>query len=294
MSRCHWLHVFALVGLTLQPIGDWGDAQGATPEKKEERQQVNQPVAPLDLAPINEGLTGIDKRLEALEPKPETADERRRAEGDLEAQAKMAVWAERMTYVTGASAFVSILGIVLLFVTLRQNRRSMKIALMGVRRANASVRVSRQTAERQLRAYLNYFNGRVMNFGKPGAYVRAQVVNRGQTPAYEVRLRQSAVLAPLPLTEPLRHGPEKKLTNAGVLQPGDDFGLTVTVTPDLTEEQAKAVNDGAAAIYFFGEIEYRDAFGQFRWSRYRMMLRGDFKENPAHGLVVCEEGNDAN
>lgn len=147
--------VFATVGLTLQPIGDRCHAQDGASQGQDKTEQAPQVIAPLDLTPINERLESIDKSIEALQPKPETADEYRRAEGDLKAQTEMADWARVMAYVTSASVIVSAFGVGLIILTLRQNRRSMRIGLAGVKRSGAAVRETKRIGEAQVRAYLS-------------------------------------------------------------------------------------------------------------------------------------------
>lgn len=189
------MFVFAVVGLAIQPIADRCHAesdarQGGEVPKKDVQPY---PVAPPDLSPLYERLERIDKSIEALKPSPETADEYRRAEGDLKAQKDMADWARVMAYVTGASVVVSALGVGLIVLTLRQNKRSLRIALAGVRRSSAAIRETKRIGEAQARAYLSVIRADLELDRRPRIHPQIDAIelyltfhNSGATPAINV------------------------------------------------------------------------------------------------------------
>jgi hypothetical protein len=43
----------------------------------------------------------------------------------------------------------------------------------------------------------------------------------------------------------------------------------------LTSEEMDDVINGSAAVYLYGEVRYRDAFDQPRFTKYRMFCNGD-------------------
>ena len=61
----------------------------------------------------------------------------------------------------------------------------------------------------------------------------------------------------------------------------------------LSTAGAKALADGTAAIYVWGLITYKDAFGTDRFTNYRYMIGGNVGVRGVF-LAQCENGNEAN
>jgi hypothetical protein len=275
MVRTRNLFVTALVGLALQPICEWSYAQSSTLQQKENVQQAAPVVAAPDLTPLNDSLKAIEKHLESMKPGPETADEYRRAEGDLKAQNDMAVWAERMAYITLASVVMSALGVGLLIVTLRQNKVAMRIALAGVKSASQSVRVTKQTGERQLRAYVflsdkDAFQQVTFEAGKPPFGI-INIKNFGQTPAYNIQLQRGSFCAPWPMPDDFNLPDENFDADAGgaTLAPASEtLFLIYPEGPSVDTSIVDLVRVGKSTFYLWGRIRYTDAFEKVRTTEF--------------------------
>jgi hypothetical protein len=299
MSRSNWLPVTALVGLALQPVGNCSYAQTGAANSKQQPQQTPQIVAPLDLAPLNERLERIDKSIEALQPKPETADENRRAEGDLKAQQDMAWWAKWMTIATGLSVFVSALGVGLIVLTLRQNKRAMRIALAGAKSASRSVRVAKQAADASSALERGYvFVKPEYNIGlrspRPGALIdeslpyfsaSSEIRNYGRTPII-LRTFESAVDLLSKPSEPDNTLPMPVILFPGgrVLEAGQKWNSSSASTTPITGSDWRiTVDEGVAFVWYYGKVTYEDVLGNIRFTRFRWQYNGLAKSFEPYG-----------
>jgi hypothetical protein len=182
--------------------------------------------------------------------------------GDNPAQATMA-WAS-----VAASAF-SLLAIVLLFLTLRDARRS---------------------DERQMRAYMHVR----VSVETQADHFRISLVgkNHGQTPAYRVMARCSWSDQMTDTDHSLM--PER---SRGSLGPGEELHMTALTNAapypgeSLTEEQCVAIRTGATCLYVYGRIDYVDAFNKPRWTTFRHRLE---RKPEGLRLTVASDGNDSN
>jgi hypothetical protein len=267
MLRSYRLLIAAVVGLAVQPIGEGSYAQDRASNGEAKPQEAPGVIAPFDLAPLNERLESIDESIEALKAGPESADENRRAEGDLKAQEDMAKWAFWMLVATSASVAVSAAGVGLIVFTLRQNKRSMRIALSGVRRASQSVRVAQQTARRELRAYVFGHPKNVHVSGKTLVSVTLTVRNHGSTPASNVGMKGGVNIYPYPLpNEVIIDFPEVDMTTQ-TLPPGAEFPAKIAVNRTATAIDEQRLRAGTHRLYAFAVIKYRDAFGHERTTK---------------------------
>lgn len=66
------------------------------------------------------------------------------------------------------------------------------------------------------------------------------------------------------------------------------------LNPSLTAQQTAGLRAGTAAIYVYGEISYRDAFGKERLTKYRLMhhMTGG-AIGVSTNLSFTHEGNEA-
>ena len=62
----------------------------------------------------------------------------------------------------------------------------------------------------------------------------------------------------------------------------------------ISQQEIQDIAAGTRAIFFYGRLEYRDAFNRKRFTNFRLQYQGQFP--PAQGAVFsfCAEGNDAN
>src|SRR5262249_47981450 len=119
-------------------------------------------------------------------------------DADLCAQRRMAKATEEQTGLNTTSLW-------LLFFTLCATIAAAVFARRAALAAHKTVQVMEVTATRQLRAYINYDGGNVIQFeGTQPPLVQVVIRNFGQTPAYNVRTRVDIWLTATPLTVPFR------------------------------------------------------------------------------------------
>jgi hypothetical protein len=150
------------------------------------------------------------------------------------------------------------------------------------------------TAKRQLRAYVDLMSGQVIDFGIPNRPFRVRIVvkNSGQTPAYEVDQWVSVGPDDIPpkigFPPPSPEIPSIKST----LAPGA-VSTTLQECEPLSAMQIEKIRSGKAAIWAWGEIAYKDAFGEDRKSWFRLIYRGGDHTRPRGGMSVDRDGNGA-
>lgn len=173
------------------------------------------------------------------------------------------------------------------------------VALVAVSVAIHSNYIASNTGKRQLRAYAGN-KGAVITMTEDGELsFRVRYTNYGPTPALHVVIRTSCTATPLPLQVPLIPDatpgqtkstaimwPNQELRHDGtMIKPG--MNLPARFTPEYRDDIAT----GRAAIFIYGDIHYRDVFGDPHVTTFRLMYTGPWGGKKA--LTFCDEGNDA-
>jgi hypothetical protein len=165
-----------------------------------------------------------------------------------------------------------------------------------------TLRHSRQSVERQLRAYVFVSGAAVTNVTEGDGIPEAQVVikNFGQTPAYKVVNVTGFAMDVYPPPKSIRLTVPKEEFSTPIAK--SDLGPTQveTSTTDakekkrpLSQDEKAALAEGKLIIYVYGEIRYVDAFGRPQSTKYRYMMGGPVGVRSGGRLVSCEEGNEA-
>mgnify|MGYP006909091071 CR=1 FL=1 len=279
MSRSYWIAAIALglIGFAIS-----GQAQEVV-QDQQERAQSQQ--APAQALPIPFPVDIVEGETEAAARKLREAESRQRAIDDLAAQQGMNAATQRMAdYSFWSTVFVGI-GTILLVGTLL-------LTLQANKAARAAVKVTRDIGNHQLRAYLGVLDASITPLRSGTHPLRAKITikNFGQTPAHNVTHLHAVNVRPFPNSEDFElvsSGPQSR----SVLEPGAVVE-SVLVGESLTIDEEDAVRDGRMAIYAYGEIEFVDAFGAKRISKYRLMQGGDV--GIRNGLLsTCGEGNES-
>jgi hypothetical protein len=159
----------------------------------------------------------------------------------------------------------------------------------------------RDTAIRELRACVCLSNA-VIEFRQERApEIRIYIKNYGKTPAYDVRWWTETWIAEYPPKQPLPKPPPNFVTAISVLAPGGKPHTMVTLqNPPIPEDQMPKLGTRELTLYAYGKVTYRDAFGNERYTEYRLMHGG---LEPIHmrdkngikvGLLKTDlEGNEA-
>ena len=132
---------------------------------------------------------------------------------------------------------------------------------------------TRETARRELRAYLAVeIAGAVYQETTKGIRFEAKpsLVNRGQTPAYNINYRARADILPYPIPKrmPLPE-PEKLREYAAFLARDQGFGLSAFITNMIDDNRVKSVMfSEKSRLCVWGTIEYRDIFGREHYTNF--------------------------
>jgi hypothetical protein len=152
----------------------------------------------------------------------------------------------------------------------------------------------KDSAQRQLRAYVMGESGTIVNIANPipaflgqvfsdtgaaitnlacGPIAYVQIKNTGQTPAFEVEHWGNICVREFPLTATLPSEINGTRTNLirSVLGAGIPSTKTLFHGPLLTEQQIANLRAGTAAIYVYGEIRYTDIYKKTHFTKYRLM-----------------------
>ena len=152
------------------------------------------------------------------------------------------------------------------------------------------------TAKRQLRAYVFPIHSGLSNLvvgGVPAFHVT--IKNSGQTPAYRVKHRAAGWITTYPIEGafPEIPPPGEQMVSTNNLGPGGDQVKNGNCSDvPLTAGTMSDLEKGKSAIYVYGEINFRDAFGKDRWVNYRHMTGGSVGFRRDGFIVHCEDGNE--
>jgi len=156
---------------------------------------------------------------------------------------------------------------------------------------------AQETAERQLRAYVFVESHSDSEVHKPVVSTDGQsvlplkVFNRGQTPAYDVRVWVGARILPPNIFPPARP-PQGLKFHPIDLGPGSHVAIDGRLNGPWTEQEREGVLSGVMQIYVHGKIWYIDAFDNRQWTEFKLALPIN-KDRSFTGLHVCPEGNKA-
>jgi hypothetical protein len=171
--------------------------------------------------------------------------------------------------------------------------RSLVQSEEGLKAASDANQLARETAQRELRAYVSAEKIAVVGLyvGHKATFV-LEIVNRGQTPAYDVEIWSM----PLAVTgEPDRAKAFRKntghKTSKMVLGPSQDHTHTNASAGEITPESHFFLMNGGTMIYF-GVITYRDAFKKRRRTAFKYFVDGSGDlQHGAVFLTACGRGN---
>jgi len=192
-------------------------------------------------------------------------------------------------------------------------------AIVSTRSLNAfrrQIRLSEETAERQLRAYVLGETASIFNVANPvpmfpgqtfqptgaeitnpasGPGVIIQIKNTGQTPAFKVNHWGNICFAGVPLSMGLPAPLPQPFIFESVLGPGISSTKLLFMPQPLSTAEVASLRNGTGAVYVYGHIEYEDAFGNARRSSYRLLhhVTGG-AIGVSTSLTFADGGNDAN
>lgn len=163
-------------------------------------------------------------------------------------------------------------------------------AATAAKSAAASNEIARETAKRELRAYINITQVRVDGLEGDARFC-LEYKNCGQTPAYDIRGWNGIELRDIESTQIFEStGNDAGL---GVLGPGNSAYFIKPAPRRLVMKEFDMLRAGEAAIYLWGEISYRDIFGEWHTTRFRYFIGGRHGVQPDRRMEYCDDGNEA-
>jgi hypothetical protein len=152
-----------------------------------------------------------------------------------------------------------------------------------------------RNAERQLRAYVLAVQGRVRRFAiNEPIDIGITTKNTGQTPGYDFHQTISIAMTDYPPNEPHEDIVWSEPIYKSIIGPGE-FSSSFADFPNfkLSEGQFREIKAGKAAIWAYGEIRYRDAFGKRHVTKFKFIYTGDIVTDPPGGMSLEASGNEA-
>ncbi|HEV2594168.1 MAG TPA: hypothetical protein VGU01_03085 [Sphingomicrobium sp.] len=159
--------------------------------------------------------------------------------------------------------------------------------------------ISRDTARRQLRAYVGCVGAEAHGIdGSAALQITIKFRNAGQTPAHGLSAKGGCRMfqypGPTTFNEVSDH-----IHAPSTLVPGGE--TLKTETAPITAVQKRDLFAGKYALYAYGQATYTDVFGEQHVTHYRMLLGGrqklrtQRKGDEVVGLLAhTEEGNESN
>lgn len=211
---------------------------------------------------------------------PKAYEQRRRTKEGLVAQLSMA----NSNFYGMVATWV---GVVLLIGTLWETNKTASAA-------RAAVDGARESAEKQLRAYVTLNQVEITQFevGKP-LLIRIPMTNTGQTPAHDYRgwFFIESVLA---VRIPIHRFRKAKTISRYTLGPGVEAtayeaSMEGLVDRPLSGKQHLLITSGLATLFVSGRDYYTDVFGNRHITSYRYQHTGPV--DCPHRMKICAEGN---
>lgn len=270
------------------------------PQPPQRQAAPRQQVAPRDLRGTSDSPVVV-RVIPLPISKQDSADAQREAKRKADTDA----WIVRLT---GLLTIIAAMQLVLFSWQLRQMHASVKDATLAAQAATvsaeaaqrsatlteAALTLSKDTANRQLRAYL------LVKRAKMGLVVvdknpvaRITLINTGQTPAYKLRPAGAFEFAAFPRQEPWTIPPSGPRVGRGPLGAGRSFTMLMTFPYRMPREALTDFQAGTTAFFSFGSIEYEDVFGAVHTTHFRF----EYDRNSARGenmqMSICRDGNEA-
>ena len=227
--------------------------------------------------------------------KPPSTAEQQPDYCDLAAQQSMANATLGMEWATWLMTLLTLFAVILIYRTLHATKETLNeagkataAAIAGTKAAQDTVAVTRETANRQLRAYISTSLATISGFpGEPKVTIGFK--NSGQTPASDACVRALRML--LPRVAMQFDVSESEARQLGDIGPGGVKSSYWMLT-DFADADEDMISSGEIVFVITGDCRYRDAFGQQQTTNFRFEMDGtDGLTNRA--LNVCDGGNNS-
>lgn len=257
MSRNYWIAILAF-GLALLLEG-----QGNAQEEQEQSEQSREaPQADQEPFSIPVRILEPEREEQTRQRREQEADQRQiedlRAQQGMDESTRVMKWAA-----IWQTVFIFI-GTIAVVWTLRLMVQANKAAIKAAEASEQAVRITRESYEAQLRAYLSFKFTQVEGSteARPGRLVTT-IKNHGNTPAFILQSVARYKLFKDGEASKIffRDDPDQKLAAQGMVFPGEVEVLNLDA--QLTSEVARVIREGGS-IHVAGVLIYKDAFGVTR------------------------------
>ena len=165
--------------------------------------------------------------------------------------------------------------------------------------------IANGAAEKQLRAYVTLTSACALQYTPRKFRASLTVKNAGQTPAYKVMSKSTAIFKPKTYSGKFDLSQET-YTNGKEMTSGPGREWTINVDYNLQKTDEPGFNAHTSVIWVFGQIVYVDAFGNERFTNFRFKQgevisvstkqqgRGTVTDGFGCALLFTDEGNDSN
>jgi len=166
-----------------------------------------------------------------------------------------------------------------------------------------SIVINREIADRQKfvteiqsRAYLAVTYSGVIPQNPDTEYryePTAKIINRGNTPAHDIRFSMQAAIIKLPLEPEFAFPiPDPLQGHSSMIAPSLEKIIRAAVPKFLSEDEAKEIREGISKrIVVWGIVKYRDVFGSERYTRFGFTCLGVGKKGDDTSMSRDTAGN---
>ena len=168
---------------------------------------------------------------------------------------------------------------------------SLVLSRIATRAAVHAVEITKDTAKRQLRAYLVASSGSIERIAE-GYILTAVIGNSGQTPAFSIKHNSESFCGKYP-----DGGPPPILdvnnTHYSVIGAGDEFFCAQRLITDDPDRAMREVQEGKIGFWIHGIVKYADCFGDTHTTKFRLVFGGRIAKSG--GLIFHNDkyGNEA-
>jgi hypothetical protein len=287
------------------------DSTAGTRQSIKDQASSNKRPAPIPAPPVNTDATSGDKA-KSYGIRADNAQQAIRVtELPSVSVHPQRDWADWGYWVfSGLLVIVGGLQVWLLLRTLNQVRRQADIydqqrlqMIKAGEQTDKLIETMRDTAIREQRAYVCLSHAKIEFRQERAPEIQVYMKNFGKTPAYDVRWWIHVWIAEYPLREKLPEPPSTFQTAVSIFAPGGDPHIMVTRhDPPIPEDMMSHVGTEKGTIFVYGKVIYKDAFGNNRFTNYRLTYGGSEPVHPRQNplgfkvdlLKTDREGNEAN
>jgi hypothetical protein len=214
-----------------------------------------------------------------------------REDDDLCQQRRMAKATEDAVWWASIQTKIGIAGFFAVIFSLVFTGWAAVAAAQAAKAARASVDVAKDTAKRQLRAYLTGAESDIEPF-EGGWALKVVLRNSGQTPAFDVRIMGESFGESYPLAVEKPH-PEPGATHATVVGAGEDVWCVQRIFSENVEQSLEQLKTGKFGAWIQGTVVYVDCFGDSHKTKFRYVWGGRLATNGGAILHADNYGNEA-